>query len=69
METNNHSQCKRAKDIYLMGHVACPAVLVECGFLSNYEEERLLRDATYQKKLAAAIGCSVLQYLEETDEV
>ena len=35
----------------------------------NYEEERLLRDATYQKKLAAAIGCSVLQYLEETDEV
>ena len=69
VDPNNHRQCKSAKDIYLMEHVSCPAVLVECGFLSNYEEERLLRDATYQKKLAAAIGCSVLQYLEETNEV
>lgn len=65
----NHRECKPAKDIYLMEHVSCPAALIECGFLSNYAEEQLLRDASYQKKLAAAIACSLLTYLEETNEI
>lgn len=65
----NHRECKPAKDIYLMEHISCPAALIECGFLSNYAEEQLLRDATYQKKLAAAIAGSLLAYLEETNEV
>ena len=34
-----------------MNHVSCPAVLVECGFLTNPEEEALLRDGGYQKQL------------------
>lgn len=66
---DNHRECKPARDIYLMEHVSCPAALVECGFLSNYKEEQLLRDATYQKKLAAAIAGSLLTYLEEANEV
>lgn len=69
VDPNNHRQCKQAKDVYLMSHISCPAVLVECGFLSNPAEEALLRDAGYQKKLAAAIGCSVAEYLEEANEV
>lgn len=69
VDPNNHRVCKSAKDVYLMEHVTCPAVLIECGFLSNYAEEQLLRDPSYQKKLAAAVACSLLTYLEEPNEV
>ena len=69
VDTKNHRECKAAKDIYLMKHVSCTAILVECGFLSNEAEEQLLRDECYQKKLASAICCSVIDYLEEENEV
>lgn len=42
--------------VYILNHVTCPAVLVECGFLTNPEEESLLRDEDYQRKLAAVIA-------------
>lgn len=44
---------------------ACPAVLVECGFLSNGAEERLLQDEGYQKAIAAAIAQGVLTFLSQ----
>lgn len=69
LDTNNHRECKPASDIYLLEHIHCPAALVECGFLSNPAEELLLRDETYQKKLAAAVACGVIQYLEAANEV
>ncbi len=69
VDPNNHRACKQAQDIYLMKHVSCTAVLIECGFLSNYAEEQLLQDAQYQKKLAAAIGCCIYNYLEAPNEV
>ena len=40
-----------------------PSVLVECGFLSNAEDERNLQDPAYQQKLAEAIAQGVLAYL------
>ena len=46
--------------VYLMNHVLCPAVLVECGFLSNRSEDALLQSPDYQKKLAMAIGAGCL---------
>ena len=49
-------------DIYIMAHARCPAILVECGFLSNSSETALLLTGAYQTKLAAAIGCGYLQY-------
>ena len=49
-------------DIYIMAHAECPAVLIECGFLSNSSETALLLKPEYQTKLAAAIGCGYLQY-------
>ena len=54
-----------------MQHVTCPAVLVECGFLSNQEECRLLTTADYQKKLALVMAGSVTEYLRKvsTNEV
>lgn len=72
LDPNNHRVCKQAQDIYLMEHVSCTAVLVECGFLSNAAEEALLRDATYQKKLAATVAATIFSYIsdsEDADEV
>ena len=39
-------------DYYLLAHAECPAVIVECGFLSNREDEALLADANYRMTLA-----------------
>lgn len=69
VDPNNRRECKAAQDIYLLKHASCTAILVECGFLSNPGEEALLREAGYQKKLAAAICCSVIDYLEAQNEV
>ena len=57
---------KRADSIYLMQHINCPGVLVECGFLSNPEEERLLRTKEYQQKVCSVITCSVSNFLHST---
>ena len=42
--------------IYLMNHVDAPAVLVECGFLTNSQEEAMLLDQGYQRQLAAVLA-------------
>lgn len=55
------------RDIYIMQHVNCPAVLVECGFLSNERESVLLCDERYTIKIAAILAASFLQYAEEFD--
>ena len=49
--------------IYIMKHVNCPAILVECGFLSNPDEAARLSDNAYQCKLAAVLCASYLQFL------
>ena len=48
-----------------MNSIDCPAVLVECGFLSNPKEETLLKTENYQLKLAAVIAAGYL-YNEES---
>lgn len=56
IQPENSRQEKAIPDtVYLLNHITCPGVLVECGFLTNSEEEALLRDPGYQKKLAAAL--------------
>ena len=50
------------EDIFLMNHITCPAILVECGFLSNGEEARLLEQDEYQCQLALVIADSYLTY-------
>ena len=63
INTDNEKIAKPiGSDIYIMAHVNCPAILVECGFLSNSAETKLLLSPEYQTKLAAAICCGYLQY-------
>ena len=53
------------KDIYIMSHVQCTAVLVECGFLSHPQELSLLQSADYQKKIASVLTACYLQFTEK----
>lgn len=63
INTNNEKTFKPiGQDIYIMAHAQCPALLVECGFLSNREETALLLQPEYRTKLAVAIGCGYLQH-------
>jgi N-acetylmuramoyl-L-alanine amidase len=54
---------KPAEQIYLLRQVQCPAVLVECGFLSNYREESKLRSGEYQLALCCVMVSSLCSYL------
>ena len=48
---------------YLLLHVKCPIVIVECGFLSNRREAALLNSGEYQDKLAYTIHMGIMEYL------
>ena len=50
--------------IYILHNIEVPAVLVECGFLSNNEEAALLQTEEYQNKLAAVIFAAVAEHIQ-----
>ncbi|MFB6366583.1 N-acetylmuramoyl-L-alanine amidase CwlD [Paenibacillus elgii] len=50
------------KEIYLLKAMTIPSALVEVGFLSNPGEAQLLRDPSYQKKIATSIYQGILRY-------
>lgn len=52
---------------YLLYNATVPAVLVECGFLSNASELALLKQSDYQKKMAFSIYLGILEYFKEKD--
>lgn len=56
-------KAKQGSGIYLLDKITVPGVLVECGFLSNYQEEALLGTADYQKKLCCVISACLAQFL------
>ena len=62
----NNRREKKSTGVYLMDQIQCTGVLVECGFLSNAQEETLLRQTEYQKKLVCVIAASVSGYLADT---
>ena len=52
---------------YLLYNATVPAVLVECGFLSNASELALLKQPDYQNKMAFSIYTGILEYFKEKD--
>ena len=62
----SNRKSKKSVGIYLMEHISCTGILVECGFLSNPEEEARLRSMEYQKKICCVIASSVSTYLSNT---
>ena len=58
---NNRLEKQIPDTIYLMNHIFCPGILVECGFLTHPQEEQLLQSAGYQTKLAVALAGGYLR--------
>lgn len=54
---------KKADGVYLMKNIDCTGVLVECGFLSNPEEEAALRSSEYQQKICCVIASALSRFL------
>ena len=52
-----------SNDIYLMKHCPCTAVLIECGFISNFEECQLVQNSNYQKLLSVSMLSGYFQFL------
>lgn len=65
LQPDNHRQCKPAgSNIFLLHKLQIPAVLVECGFLSNAAECRALEDPAYRDQLAHALYKGICAYYE-----
>ena len=61
LQPQNDRPIKRSgSSIYLLHHLQCPAVLVECGFLSSPEEAALLADENYRQQLALTLCMGIL---------
>lgn len=63
LQPDNERECKKADSgIYLLKNTNNPAVIVECGFISNGEECKNLLDSQYQKQMAFSITAGFLSY-------
>ncbi len=62
LDNTNTRTAKSSDSYYLLKNVSIPAVIVECGFLSNPNETAKLTDSNYQKKLAYAISLGICEY-------
>lgn len=56
---------KPADSYYILKDNKVPSIIVECGFLSNPEEEKLLNNSEYQNKIAWAIYSGIVRYFAE----
>ncbi len=67
LQPNNTRKIKKADStIYLLDRLESPAVMVECGFLSNEAEASLLAKDDYRKELAMSIFSAVIEQLQPT---
>ena len=67
LDPSNKRVQKAAKNSYkiLRENDIMPSVLVECGFLSNYEEEQKLKSEEYQQKIVDSISKSVGEFFKK----
>lgn len=65
IQRENNRVAKTIDNIYIIKHVEIPTTIVECGFLSNPEEEKLLLEDEYQNKLAWGIYNGIVKYFFE----
>lgn len=69
LQNNNTREIKQiGTEVYLLYHSLVPSVMVECGFLSNYEEANNLKDEKYQQKLAFLIALGIVDYFDKTED-
>lgn len=69
LDINNNRNAKANKQYYLLKKTTVPAVIIECGFLSNKEESEKLNSKDYQEKVAWAIYLGILDYFRDFEDV
>lgn len=62
-DTDNTRQAKADSSYYMLKKTKKPLIIVECGFLSNWAEAKLLTSEEYQEKMAEAICEGIVDYL------
>lgn len=65
IQKENNRVAKTIENIYIIKHVEIPTTIVECGFLSNPEEEKQLLEDEYQNRLAWGIYNGIIDYFYE----
>ena len=65
----SNRKCKKANGVFLMERIECLGILVECGFLSNREEEAKLQSVQYQQKLCCVIASTLTEFLTGQDDL
>ena len=68
LDPENRRECKLSQTVYLLNKIRCPGILIECGFLSNPNEEYRLRQTAYQRKLVCAAAGAITEYLAHRDK-
>ena len=63
----SNRKSKKAQGVYLMQNIDCPGLLIECGFLTNPQEEAKLRDDEYQKQLCCVIAATISGFTHSQD--
>ncbi len=69
LEVKAPKKQKGNESYYILKRSAGTTVIVECGFLTNPEEEKMLRDEGYQDRVVSAIRDGILKYLEDEEAV
>ena len=65
IQKENNRVAMKLNTVYIMKHVEIPISIVECGFLSNPEEEKNLLEDSYQNRLAWGIYNGIQEYFYE----
>lgn len=66
LQNDNERKIKECgKSVYLLYYAKKPAVLVECGFITNYNDLELLKNEEYQRKMAFSVASGILNYLNK----
>ena len=68
VDKTNNRKIKSTNDIYLIKDNEIPSTLIECGFLSNDKEAKLLNDEEYQDQISLAIYVGIQKYFSETEQ-
>lgn len=63
---DNDKDAKANNSYYILKKTEIPVIIVECGFLSNYEEAEKLADEEYQQSVAEAVKDGIIKYIEDS---
>lgn len=66
LNPNSNRKSKPSDGIYLMQNIQTTGILIECGFLSNVQEESKLRSVEYQQKLSCVIATTLSDFIANT---